>query len=138
MMEIKGLHSAGAAVSDVDVAPLSNEPIAEEASAESRSSQSTTEFGPLFDSRVAEQLRTRWLEIQSCFVDDPNISLKDADELIIHMIENIITTLSEKRMTIEDQWQRGDQVSTEDLRLTLKNYRSFFNRLLALEYEQKP
>jgi hypothetical protein len=137
MMEIKELHSADAAVSDVDIAPLSNETIVEEAPAESHSLQSAEEFGPLFDSRVAEQLRTRWLEIQSGFVDDPNISLKDADELIIHMIENIITTLSEKRMTIEDQWQRNDQISTEDLRLTLKNYRSFFNRLLALECEQK-
>ena len=137
MKEIKELHSADAAISDVDIAPLSNETIREEAPAKSRSSQSAEEFGPLFDSRVAEQLRTRWLEIQSGFVDDPNISLQDADELIIHMIENIITTLSEKRMTIEDQWQRDDQVSTEDLRLTLKNYRSFFNRLLALEYEQK-
>jgi hypothetical protein len=137
MLQTKELYDADVAVSDIDEEPLSNEPITEEAPAESRSLQSIEEFGPLFDSRVAEQLRTQWLEIQSGFVDDPNISLKYADELVIGMIENIITTLSEKRMTIEDQWQSDDRVSTEDLRLTLKNYRSFFNRLLALEYEQK-
>jgi len=137
MIKTKDLHSTNAAVSDVDEAPLSEEPIAEEVPVEiveDPSLQSAEEFDPLFDSRVAEQLRTQWQEIQSSFVDDPNVSMKDANELIIHMIENITTTLSEKRITIEDQWQRDDQISTEDLRLALKNYRSFFNSLLALEY----
>jgi hypothetical protein len=66
-------------------------------------------------------------------VDDPHISVKDADELVANMIRDITSTFADKRIFLENQWKRGDQVSTEDLRIALRRYRSFFNRLLALE-----
>lgn len=134
MIETKELENAKVVAADLDTEQTRNEQVIEEAQSENRIAQSDEDFGPLFESRVAEQLRAHWLEIQSRFVDDPNLSLKDADDLIVHMIENVISILSEKRITIEDQWQRDDQISTEDLRLALKSYRSFFNRLLSLEY----
>ena len=90
------------------------------------------EFTPLFESRVAEQFRAHWLKIQSRFVDDPLTSVKAADDLVITVIENIVSTIAENRMTLEDQWSRADQASTEELRRTLKRYRSFFNRLLSV------
>lgn len=99
-----------------------------------RNSQTAeAEFAPLFENSAAEQFRARWLEIQSRFVDDPNVSVKDADELVANMIRDITRTFADKRMTLENQWKRGDKVSTEDLRLALKRYRSFFDRLLTLE-----
>ena len=134
MNETKELENAEVVVADLDPEQTRNEQVRDIAQPENHIAQNNQDFSPLFEDRVAEQLRSHWLEIQTRFVDDPNQSLKDADDLIIHMIENVISTLSEKRMTIEGQWQRDDQVSTEDLRLALKYYRSFFNSLLFLDY----
>jgi len=92
------------------------------------------ESTPLFDDNVAEQFRTHWLEIQNLFVDNPNASVKDADKLVTSLTEHIISAFSDERLILESQWDNGDRVSTEDLRLVLKRYRSFFNRLLALKY----
>jgi hypothetical protein len=99
----------------------------------STSSTSEEDFAPLFENNEAEQFRTKWLEIQSRFVDDPSVSVKDADNLVADVIKNITRTFSDKRLSLENQWKSGDKVSTEDLRVALKRYRSFFNRLLTLE-----
>jgi len=88
----------------------------------------------LFDDHVAEQFRAHWLEIQSQFVDNPNFSVHAADELVTNLTANIISTFSDERLTLESLWDNGDQPTTEELRLVLKRYRSFFNRLLALKY----
>ena len=90
-------------------------------------------FAPLFESDEAEQFRAQWLEIQSRFVDDPSVSVKDADELVSSIIKNITRNFADKRTSLETQWKSGDDVSTEDLRMTMKRYRSFFDRLLTLE-----
>ena len=86
----------------------------------------------LFEQSEAEKFRTQWLEIQSRFVDDPSIAVADADNLVSDVIRNITRTFSDERMGLENQWKRGDKVSTEDLRVALQRYRSFFNRLLQL------
>ena len=91
------------------------------------------DFVPLFEENEAEQFRTKWLEIQSRFVDDPSFAVKDADDLVADAIKNITRNFSDKRLSLENQWKSGDKVSTEDLRVALKRYRSFFNRLLSLE-----
>ena len=110
--------------------------VVEEQVEENRGSTSSTseeDFAPLFENNEAEQFRTKWLEIQSRFVDDPSVSVKDADNLVADVIKNITRTFSDKRLSLENQWKSGDKVSTEDLRVALKRYRSFFNRLLTLE-----
>ena len=91
------------------------------------------DFAPLLENTESEQFRTRWLEIQSRFVDDPSVSVKDADDLVAEVIKNITRTFSDKRLSLENQWKSGDKVSTEDLRVAMQRYRSFFNRLLSLE-----
>jgi hypothetical protein len=40
---------------------------------------------------------------------------------------------SDRRVSLEKQWNSGENISTEDLRVALKRYRSFFDRLLTLE-----
>jgi hypothetical protein len=37
-----------------------------------------------------------------------------------------------QRAKLESHWDRGDDVSTEDLRLPVRRYRSFFGRLLSM------
>jgi hypothetical protein len=99
---------------------------------ENRTAQEKDGFAPLFESNESEQFRTQWLEIQSHFVDDPNVSVKEADDLVAEVIKSITRTFADKRMALESQWKSGD-VSTEDLRVAIKRYRSFFDRLLTLE-----
>jgi hypothetical protein len=110
-----------------------NEQRAEERTAENKNTMNDEEFITLFENDEAEKFRSHWLDIQSRFVDDPNNSVKDADELVASVIQSITKTFANKRIGLEKQWNNGDRVSTEDLRLALKRYRSFFNRLLTLE-----
>jgi hypothetical protein len=100
---------------------------------EVESSMMAEESVPLFEEGEAEGYRSSWSEIQTRFVDDPRDSVEDADELVAHVIKSIAETFAEERAFLEDQWNRGDEVSTEDLRIAMKRYRSFFNRLLSLE-----
>lgn len=90
-------------------------------------------FAPLFENNQAKDFRSQWLEIQSRFVDDPSVSVRQADELVTHVIDNITRTFADERTSLENQWHSGDKVSTEDLRMALRRYRSFFDRLLSLE-----
>jgi len=113
---------------------MRNEQISEKRNDQNkRHIQEDEKFAPLFEGDEAEQFRAQWLDIQSRFVDDPSVSVKDADELVASIIKNITRNFADKRMALETQWKSGDDVSTEDLRMTMKRYRSFFDRLLTLE-----
>ena len=113
---------------------MRNEQIADRRNTASTNTMNDDEnFAPLFENNEAEDFRGRWLEIQSRFVDDPSVSVKDADELVAKVIQNITRNFANKRIALETQWKSGDDVSTEDLRQTMKRYRSFFDRLLTLE-----
>ena len=91
------------------------------------------ELVALFDKDATERFRSRWLAIQSKFVDDPGDSVKQADQLVEDVIQNITKSFADRRGSLERQWNGGEKASTEDLRLALKQYRSFFDRLLTLE-----
>jgi len=91
------------------------------------------ELEPLFESSSAEKFRTRWLAIQSRFVDDPKASVKDADDLVADVIKGITSSFADRRGTLEKNWNGGGDASTEDLRQAFKQYRSFFERLLSLQ-----
>jgi hypothetical protein len=88
---------------------------------------------PLFDRDATEKFRTRWLSIQSKFVDDPGDSVKQADQLVDDLLQNIMRNFADRRGSLEKQWNGGANASTEDLRIALQQYRSFFDRLLTLE-----
>lgn len=78
-----------------------------------------------------EEFRARWQKIQSDFVDDPRDAVNAADQLVAETMQALATTFSEHKRGLEDQWQQGEEVATEDLRVALQHYRSFFNRLLS-------
>jgi hypothetical protein len=75
--------------------------------------------------------RERWQEIQASFVDQPRDSVQEADRLVVEVIQELQSTFTSERETLEAQWQRGEYVETEDLRVAFQRYRSFFDRLLA-------
>jgi hypothetical protein len=73
----------------------------------------------------------RWDEIQAGFVDEPRDSVQKADALVAGLMKTLAETFAAERKKLEDQWSSGDDVSTEDLRVSLQRYRSFFHRLLS-------
>jgi hypothetical protein len=77
-------------------------------------------------------LRSRWDDVQAAFVDDPKECVQKADTLVAEVVEQLTNGFSEARSRLEAQWSRGEEASTEDLRLALKRYREFFQRLLSV------
>jgi hypothetical protein len=88
--------------------------------------------GPLLPQGFSGELRTRWETIQAEFVDDPRVSVQEADELVVTAIKKLSESFAEERARLERQWSQGNDVSTEDLRQALRRYRAFFQRLLAI------
>jgi hypothetical protein len=93
--------------------------------------ESSTEQS-LFAEGELSGLRSRWDAVQSGFVDDPRDCVQKADGLVSDVVDQLTTGFSEVRSRLEAQWSRGEEASTEDLRLALKRYREFFQRLLAV------
>jgi|SRR5215207_2687763 len=120
---------------DEPVEPVENEQRMEERIPEQRPSTGTMteELEALFEQDEAEKFRSQWLNIQSKFVDDPRASVKQADELVASVLKSVTMSFADKRISLEKQWNSGADASTEDLRVALKRYRSFFDRLLTLE-----
>ena len=87
---------------------------------------------PLFSESEMGEFRSQWTKIQTCFVDVPRGTVKDADTLVAAVMQRLAEGFANERSSLEKQWDRGDNVSTEDLRLALQRYRSFFDRLLNL------
>jgi hypothetical protein len=79
----------------------------------------------------AARLSVRWDAIQASFVDDPQAAVSQADELVGEVVERVITQFAQQRAALERQWDRGDQATTEELRIALQRYREFFQRLLS-------
>ncbi len=86
----------------------------------------------LFPSEETEGYRSRWEAIQTGFVDEPRKAVEEADALVAQVVTRLAEVFSEERTALEKQWDRGDNISTEDLRVALKRYRSFFDRLLSV------
>jgi hypothetical protein len=78
-----------------------------------------------------ESVVTRWREIQAGFVDDPRKAMKEADALVMELMERLTRAFTHEREQLEERWREGDGISTEDLRQGLRRYRAFFERLLS-------
>lgn len=85
---------------------------------------------PLFSTADVGDLRTRWGSVQAGFVDEPRWAVKEADKLVATVVDRLTASFSNERSVLEKQWDRGEDVSTEELRLALQRYRTFFDRLL--------
>ena len=87
---------------------------------------------PLFVENEAQEFRSKWESIQIGFVDEPRKAVQDADSLVAAVIKRVAEVFAAERSKLERDWDRGDAVSTEDLRVVLQRYRSFFGRLLSV------
>lgn len=95
-----------------------------------QSSPAANSGTPLFSTADVGDLRTRWGSVQAGFVDEPRWAVREADKLVATAMDRLTAGFSEERSTLEKQWDRGEDVSTEELRLALQRYRTFFDRLL--------
>ncbi|MGW0030334.1 hypothetical protein ACWDXD_10940 [Streptomyces sp. NPDC003314] len=80
--------------------------------------------------------RKRWREIQGRFVDDPREAVHSADELVADVMKTLAAAFADHKHTLEGQWGEGRDADTEALRVALREYRSFFNRLLTTSTPQ--
>lgn len=87
---------------------------------------------PLFESNLDGEFRDRWREIQAGFVDEPRTAVERADELVAELMQKLAQSFSQQRNELEHQWDASENVSTEELRVALTRYRSFFERLLSV------
>jgi len=92
----------------------------------------TEAAGPLLPEEFVEDFRKRWDGIQAAFVDEPRSSVRQADELVASTIKRLAENLGDARNNLEGQWARDTDVNTEDLRIALRKYRTFFQKLMAL------
>lgn len=86
----------------------------------------------LLNADTAQTFRSRWTEVQTGFVDEPRRAVEQADSLVAEVMQHLAKTFADERTKLEGQWGRGDNVSTEELRVALQRYRSFFDRLLSM------
>ena len=85
---------------------------------------------PLLADEELDGFRGRWDAVQVGFVDEPRGSVQQADALVAELMQRLAQTFSDERTSLESQWEQGADVSTEDLRVAMQRYRSFFDRLL--------
>jgi hypothetical protein len=117
-----------------DIAAQRPEPAAETASTTQPSAGDTEGAGKehpgLLEADQSDSFRRRWQDVQTHFVDAPQEAVQDADALVAELMRQLAESFARERAELEQQWTRGEDVSTEDLRVALTRYRSFFGRLL--------
>jgi hypothetical protein len=89
------------------------------------------QHNPLFPQDELRNFRSGWDQVQTSFVDEPRAAVEQADSLVASIVKRIAEQFASEREQLEKQWDRGEDVNTEDLRQALKRYRAFFDRLLA-------
>ncbi len=97
----------------------------------SAASEEQDDGEPLFSEEESTSYQLRWQEVQTRFVDEPRGAVKDADGLVAKLMQQLAEGFAQERERLEAQWDRGEDISTEELRVALTRYRSFFQRLLA-------
>jgi len=78
----------------------------------------------------AESYNSRWNDLKGEFVDEPRGAVRGANELVGEVLDELEELFRRQRADLEEGLD-SDQTSTEDLRLALGRYRSFFDRLLS-------
>lgn len=112
-------------------APTQPEAVSRPAEQPAAERETSTEEVLFADDELAE-LRGRWAGVQAAFVDDPKDCVQKADVLVSDLVDQLTSGFAHARSRLEEQWARGEEASTEDLRVALMHYREFFERLLAV------
>lgn len=112
--------------------PVRSERAVTDISQKQMKSTDEVEAAPLFPDQQLNELKSQWNDIQTGFVDEPRSAVQRADTLVASTMQQLAEAFSRERSQLEQQWSRGDSVSTEDLRVAFQRYRSFFRRILSM------
>ena len=129
-----GAGDSRAAEADRDLRPADTGAVATTADTDTTGTTETTGADPADNAPLlpdSDDFQTRWEAIQVRFVDEPRGAVEDADALVANVMQRLAEGFAQERERLEGQWGRGEDISTEDLRVALQRYRSFFQRLLA-------
>jgi len=125
-------HDRAERVRPVDSSEFDNVPVGPDGQAIQPAVKNDSSRAMLFPNNEADRLRSEWTDIQAAFVDAPREAVQRADQLVAGTMKHIAEVFAGERRNLEQQWDRGDNVTTEDLRVALQRYRAFFDRLLSL------
>jgi hypothetical protein len=90
------------------------------------------EQSALFSAEESDELRRTCESVQTGFVDEPRRAVEEADQLVQRVMDRLSDGFKFQREHMEREWGDRADVSTEDLRVALRHYRSFFDRLLDI------
>ena len=125
-----GATQAGTSSAGADVA-TSQAPSPSAPTSAAGPDSATANGAPLLPEELSTTFQRRWEEVQTRFVDEPRGAVEDADGLVANLMQQLAQGFAQERERLEAQWGRGEDISTEDLRVALQRYRSFFQRLLS-------
>jgi hypothetical protein len=120
-MPAKFTRTASTPDQDTEAAPQSTD----------AASSASNRGGSLLPADMDATFQQRWKEIQTRFVDEPRGAVEDADSLVANLMQQLANGFATEPERLEAQWGRGEDISTEDLRVALQRYRIFFQRLLS-------
>ncbi len=87
--------------------------------------------GSLFEQN-SQEVRRRWQEVQTGFVDDPREAVERADSLVAEITGSLRAALEARTSELQARWKGDDRNDTEDLRTALRDYRALLEQLLDL------
>ena len=125
-------HGPQAVPADTGMPPVTGTHEAAAPTIEAKTEPGSEANEPLFPNEELQGLRTRWKEVQTAFVDEPRKAVEQADGLVASAMKRLAEVFADERSQLEKQWDRGEGVSTENLRVALQRYRAFFDRLLSV------
>jgi hypothetical protein len=80
---------------------------------------------------ASEQFRTEWHEVKAQFVDDPVAALTRAHDLLTEAVHELTESMLAERDELDPL--RGTATpDTESMRMAMRGYREFLDRILAL------
>ncbi|WP_428963862.1 hypothetical protein [Micromonospora fluostatini] len=84
----------------------------------------------LFDPGTAQGFRDRWRDVQLRFVDDPKAAAGQAQSLVDEAIQALAAALAAQKEKL-GSWQESGSDDTEQLRVAVRHYRDFLDRVLG-------
>ncbi|MGO9906787.1 MAG: hypothetical protein ACLP4R_16335 [Solirubrobacteraceae bacterium] len=112
-------------------APAADQSVEEAPRSTGAAASTSNGGGSLLPADMDATFQQRWKEIQTRFVDEPRGAVEEADGLVANLMQQLAEGFAKERERLEAQWGRGEDISTEDLRVALQRYRTFFQRLLS-------